>query len=74
MRQELRRKPHSPRLYTTTLYNPIQRKALLYNTTQRIMEKKQYQQPMTVSTQLEPNGILCVSVPIIDDPGSGGGW
>ena len=25
------------------------------------MEKKQYQQPMTVSTQMEPNGILCVS-------------
>ena len=30
------------------------------------MEKKQYQQPTTVSTQLEPNGILCVSY--------GGGW
>ena len=35
------------------LYNPIQHKEL--------MEKKQYQQPTTVSTQLEPNGILCVS-------------
>jgi hypothetical protein len=31
------------------------------------MEKKQYQQPMTVSTQMEPNGILCVSY-------GAGGW
>ncbi len=35
------------------------------------MEKKQYQQPTTVSTQLEPNGILCVSM-IIE--GEGSGW
>lgn len=25
------------------------------------MEKKQYQQPTTVSTVMEPNGILCLS-------------
>ena len=38
------------------------------------MEKKQYQQPMTVSTQMEPNGILCASMYIDPTPGSGEGF
>ena len=41
------------------------------------MKKKQYQQPMTVSTQLEPCGILCGSPAIGAGNGEwkdGSGW
>ena len=37
--------------------------------------KKQYQKPQMASFELEPMGILMVSLPIVDDPlgGFGGG-
>ena len=33
------------------------------------MEKKQYQQPLTSATEMEPSGILCASMYIDPDAG-----
>lgn len=36
--------------------------------------KKVYQQPITETLKMEPNSILCASLFIDPNEGSGGGW
>ena len=62
----MRRKPHLPRL-------GIKHDKIKNN---RLMEKKLYQQPKTVSTLMEPQSVLCASpgtngIPQWDTPQDG---